>query len=132
MSTAPSDFVPKVHPATRPVESEDPMELVATPAPGDPGVMLECIVQEFAGMGWDAAQLLALFRSPAYPVLNQLLAYYGEEAVSAKVRELLGRWGVFRVRETIADDPEPDADDEPELIQLTVRQSAGGRACERD
>ena len=37
-------FVPKVHPATREIEAEDPMELMAEIAPGDPDVMLNCMV----------------------------------------------------------------------------------------
>jgi hypothetical protein len=112
-------LVPKVHPATREVEADDPMELVAEPVPGDPDVMLACLVQEFAGLGWDADQLLALFRHPAYPVLNHLLAHYGEAEVRRRVADLLAQSGVFRVRETVAD-PDPE-DDEPELIQLAVR-----------
>ena len=119
-------WVPKVHPLSRQVEPEDPMELVATPAPGDPGVMLECVVQEFAWMGWDAEQLLALFHSPAYPVLNQLLEHYGEAEVRRRVEGLLARSGVFRVHETIADDPEPEGE-EPELIQVSVGRVADRR-----
>src|SRR5262245_19243309 len=122
-------FVPKVHPAGRAVEADDPLELVATPVEGDPGLMLDCVVQEFAGMGWDAGQLLGLFRSPAYPILNQLLAYYGEAEVRRRVGALLGGPGAVPVRETVADDPEPDGDDGPELIQLGVgpgRGPAGG------
>jgi hypothetical protein len=113
-------LVPKVHPATRGVEADDPLELVAEPLPGDPDLMLACVVQEFAWMGWGADQLLELFRSPDYPALNQLLARYGAAEVRRRVGELLGRSGVFRVREAVADDPDPE-DDEPELIQLTVR-----------
>ena len=71
-------MVPKVHPATREIAAHDPMELFATPALGDPEVMLECIVQEFAGMGCDQAQLSDLFHSPFYPVLSQLRACLGE------------------------------------------------------
>jgi hypothetical protein len=104
------------------VEPADPMELMATPVQGDPEVMLQCIVQEFAWMGWNAEQLLELFGSPAYPVLNQLREHYGAEEVRQRIQALLGRSGVFRFRETIAPDPEPEEDDEPELIQLSIRK----------
>jgi hypothetical protein len=114
-------MVPKVHPATRDVESDDPLELVAEPVQGDPDVMIQCLVQEFAWMGWDVDQLLGLFHSPDYPVLNQLLAFYGEAEVRRRVGAILGGLGVFRVSETIDDDPDPDDDDGPELIQLSVR-----------
>lgn len=119
-------WVPKVHPLTRDVELEDPLELIATPVQGDPDVMVECIVQEFAWMGWDTEQLMNLFTSPAYPVLNQLLAYYGEAEIRRRIEAFLGRvGGVIRFRETIAPDPEPEAD-EPELIQLTIRTTKEG------
>jgi hypothetical protein len=118
-------FVPKVHPLDRGVEAEDPMELVATPVQGDPDVMLQCLVQEFAWMGWDLEQLMELFHNPCYPVLNQLLAYYGEDEVRARVQALVGRSGVFRVHEVIEDESEPTEDDEPGLIQLSVQKIAG-------
>lgn len=116
-------FVPKVHPATREVEADDPMELIAEAPPGDPDVMLTCVVQEFAGLGLDADEVFGMFHSPEYPALNQLLAQFGPAEVYRRIDELLSRSGVFRVRATIAEDPDPE-DDEPELIQLTVRQRA--------
>jgi hypothetical protein len=116
-------FVPKVHPTTREVESDDPLELVAEPVPGDPDVMLECLVQEFAWLGWDVDPVLGLFHSPDYPVLNQLLDYFGEAEVRRRIGAILGGVGVFRVTETIDDEPDPEDDDGPELIQLTIRKS---------
>ncbi|HXG09487.1 MAG TPA: hypothetical protein VNK04_06830 [Gemmataceae bacterium] len=125
MNPQANNLVPKVHPLTRDVAPEDPMELVATPVPGDPDVMLQCLVQEFAWMGWNADQLLGLFRSPAYPVLNQLREYYGDDVIRQRIHTLLGRSGVFRVQETIAADPEPAEEEEPELIPLSVRRVVG-------
>jgi hypothetical protein len=126
MSSSSEQWVPKVHPTTRAVEPEDPLELVATPVQGDPEVMLQCLVQEFVWMGWDAEQLMELFHHPGYSVLNQLLAYYGEEAVRAQVQALVCQLGGFRVHEVIAEDPEPE-EDEPELIQLSTRRVADDR-----
>jgi hypothetical protein len=127
MNPTASHLVPKVHPLDRAVEADDPLELMAEPVPGDPAVMLECLLQEFAGLGEDADDLLAMFRSPAYPLLNMLLAHYGEAELRRRVTDLLGRSGVFRVRETMAEDPdsEDDGDDGPELIQLGVRAGRG-------
>jgi hypothetical protein len=114
--------VPKVHPLTRAVESEDPMELVANPVQGDPEVMLQCIVQEFAWMGWDAEQLLQLFYSPEYPVLNQLLAHYGAEQIQRSIASLLAETGVFRFQAYVDEKPEIDEDEEPELIELSLEK----------
>lgn len=122
MFPSPEQWVPKVHPTTRPVEQEDPMELMATPAQGDPEFMLQCLVEEFAWLGMGKDELLGLFHSPTYPVLNQLLAHFGAEAVRRRVEELLGRVGVFCVQESIALDPEPDEEDGADLIQLSLRK----------
>lgn len=116
-----AQWTPKVHPLSREMEADDPMELVAEPAPGDPNVMFECIVQEFAWMGWERDQILALFHDPNYPVLNQLRELFGENEIRSRLAGLTAAVGVMRVSETIDDEPDSD---EPELIQLHVRQSA--------
>jgi hypothetical protein len=115
MNTTDERWVAKVHPLSRAAEAEDPFELMAEPAPGVPSVMLECILQEFAWMGWSPEQLLALFHHPGYPVLCQLRECFGDEEIRRQVDSLVARWGVLRFRETIA---EPE--DEPELVQITL------------
>jgi hypothetical protein len=116
---APGDrFVPKVHPATRPVEPEDPYTLHATSVGGDPEVMLQCLVQEYAWMGWDGAQILALFQDPFYPSLNHLWQVYGAEYIRDRVNSLLRETGVFRFRGTVVDGPEDEPEEGPELVQL--------------
>jgi hypothetical protein len=117
MPFASERLVPKIHPATRPVEPEDPMTLHAVMAEGDPEVMLQCLVQEFAWMGWDTERILALFRDPFYPALHQLGRRYGEAGIRARVTALLGRMGVFCCQEEVRDEPEAD-EPETELIQL--------------
>ncbi len=124
MDASSERWVPKVHPITRSVEADDPLELVANPVQGDPEVMLDCMVQEFAWMGWVADDLLQLFHSPDYPVLNQLREHFGDDDVRRRIESLLKRVGVFRVRETIAEDVEPE-EDEPELIPLSVHRLSG-------
>jgi hypothetical protein len=111
-------WAPKVHPLTRGVEADDPMELMANQAPGDPDVMFDCIVQEYAWMGWDADQLFQLFHDPDYPVLNQLRELFGEAELRRRLDRAVTGAGVFRVREVFEEALEPD---EPELIELTIR-----------
>jgi hypothetical protein len=115
-------WAPKVHPLSRPAEVEDPLELVAQPVSGDPRVMLEGILQEFIWMGWQEAELLRLFHDPAYPMLNELCQYYGPDEIQRQIASLLARSGVLRFHETIAE-PDPE-DEEPELVQITIPQSA--------
>lgn len=112
------DWVAKVHPLARPAEAEDPYELVAQPVAGDPDVMLECILQEYAWMGWTGEQLLSLFRNPGYPVLVELHRHFGEEAIRARVAALAAQWGTLRFRETLVE-PE-DEESAMELVQLKL------------
>lgn len=117
---ADSNLVPKVHPLTRGVELEDPMELVATPVLGDPELMLECLVQEFAWLGWDADRIFALFRDPFYPPLHGLLGHFGEQGVRERIAGVVRRTGAFRFEASVDDEPEPQ-EQEPELIELGIR-----------
>jgi hypothetical protein len=126
MMSSKTNLVPKVHPATRPIEADDPFSLHATTVGGDVEVMLECLVQEYAWMGWDTEQVLGLFREPGYPVLNALLEYLGEENVRRRVQVVLKRMGVFRVSGTVLDEPEPEVE-EPELIQLGIARVYAGK-----
>ena len=115
-----NQFVPKVHPATRPAEPDDPWTLRATPVAGDPEVMLECLIQEYAWMGWGVEQIMTLFRDPFYPALNAHWRGCGEDGLRERVAHVLSRRGVFRFRSEIHDEREPA---EPELIELEVRTS---------
>jgi hypothetical protein len=119
MATAPDRFVPKVHPATRPVEPEDPLTLYATPVAGDPEVMLQCLVQEYAWLGWGLEQILGLFRDPCYPALHRLWQVYGEAGIRERIAPLLAQTGVFRFKETVREDPETE-EEMPDLIELGI------------
>jgi hypothetical protein len=117
-------FVPKVHPATRPAEPEDPFTLHATLAAGDPELMLQCLVQEYAWMGWDAEQILALFRDPSYPALHALRELYGEDGVRRRVDRLLSESGVLHFEVAVNEEPEA------ELVQLGIRLPQGDSHAE--
>ena len=117
-------FVPKIHPATRPAEPEDPFTLHATLAAGDPELMLQCLVQEYAWLGWDAEQILSLFRDPFYPALHALRDLYGEDGVRQRVEALIRESGVLHF--DIAMDEEPQA----ELVQLGIRVQEGDSHAE--
>jgi hypothetical protein len=117
METVVANLVPKVHPATREVLPEDPMGLHATPVPGDPEVMIRAVVQEFAGMGWDIAAIVGLFRDPSYPLLHGLWLALGEAAVRERIASVVRRYGVYRFRATVHEEPE-DTESGPELVQI--------------
>jgi hypothetical protein len=109
-------LVPKVHPATRPVEQDDPLEMFATGVPGDPEVMLQCLIQEYAWMGWNTGQIFQLFADPNYPALHSLLCFYGEAVIRERIANLLGQTGVFRCEGTVIEEPEPSE----ELVELGI------------
>ena len=118
-----SRFQPKVHPATRGVEADDPMELAAQVVPGDPNVMLDCLIREFTWVGYGPDALVPMFRDPEYPVLNQLRSYFGDAEIARRVRDSLAGWESLRVTEEFDDAPEPG--DEDDLVELTVRRRDG-------
>jgi hypothetical protein len=112
-------FVPKVHPASRPAEPEDPLVMEAFCVAGDPELMLRCLVGEYAALGWDAEQILGLFEDPDYTALCELRQRFGPAGLRARVADLLGpaRAVAFQVAVWEAPEVEP----ERELLQLGIR-----------
>jgi hypothetical protein len=127
MHTADERWVPKVHPLARDAHDEDPYELMATPAAGDPEVMLECILQEFLWMGFGREQLVRLFHDPNYPMLCELREFYGPVEIERRVDGLLARCGQLRFREIVAEPDEPAEDHGLELLQILPAQDSS--AC---
>lgn len=118
MADHPARRVPKVHPATRPVEPEDPMMLTATATAGDPQVMLRCLVQEYAWMGWNTDQILSLFHNPFYPVLCAMREACGENEIRQRVDAVVRETGVFRFQATVHEPVPPCS--EPPLVQISI------------
>ncbi len=102
-----SDEIPnasaKVHPASREILPDDPMELHAFEVPGDPNLMLRLLVEEYARMGWGTEAILQLARDPNYQAFYGLLHFFGEEEMTARIGQTLARCGVTRVttKETV-------------------------------
>ncbi len=109
--------VPKIHPATRPVEPEDPMHLHAVEVPGDTELMLRVVVEEYARMGCGPDEIMALCRNPFYQAPHGLWLLHGEEELQRRVTQILDRCGVMR---TTTVDSEPPAD---QLVQLGLNHS---------
>lgn len=120
MTDSSSQYVPKVHPATRPVEPEDPMNLFAVEVPGDPELMLRLLVEEYARMGWGLDELVRLFRDPFYVAAHGLWLHYGEEELRRRLTDLLGRVAVVRVKTTICSPP-PE-----QLVQISTSGATKG------
>jgi hypothetical protein len=117
MASPSERLVPKVHPATRPVEPDDPFTLYAIPVPGDPEIMLDCLVQEYANMGWGVEQIVGLCRDPFYPALYRLWQLWGAERIQELVAERLRQSGASRFQVVIHEESSPA---EPELFSLGI------------
>jgi hypothetical protein len=117
MSPTSADPVAKVHPASREMLPDDPLELHALEVPGDPGVMLRVLVEEFARMGCDREQILSLCRNPFYAGLHGLWQQFGEDGLSRRVAAILARSRPWRV--SVRESPPPD-----QLVQLGSLGSA--------
>lgn len=75
---------------------EDPFELngVAFATEEDTtDDMCECFIEEFMRMGYDAGQILVLFRNPHYLGMNMVLEKRGEEFIRQRIGEVFTRWG---------------------------------------
>ena len=75
---------------------EDPLELngVAFLTEEDTtDAMCECFIEEFMRMGYNAKQVLALFRNPHYLGMNLVLEKRGEQFIRDQIVEIFERWG---------------------------------------
>ena len=86
------------HPKHRPQKANDPMEMMAEAANGDPLVMLDGIVEEYARMGWGAGRIRELFDSPFFQATHGLKRLLGEQEIERRIEATLKRCGVSRFR----------------------------------
>ncbi len=114
MSEATNNLAPKTHPATREILPDDPMEMQAFEVSGDPNLMLQLLVEEYARIGWGADGILQLARDPNYLAFQGLLNCFGEEELARRVREAIERCGIIRVHQVETDTLHKD------LVQLEL------------
>jgi hypothetical protein len=75
---------------------DDPFELngVVCPSTEDTtDTMCECFIEEFMRLGYDAKQVLSLFRNPYYLGMNMVLQKRGEPFVRDAIATSFARWG---------------------------------------
>ena len=92
--------VPKVHPASREVLPEDPMDLHGFEVPGSPDLMMRMLVEDYARMGWNTEAIMSLAIDPNYQVFHGLLRMFGEDGLRRRIADVIGRCGVMRVTST--------------------------------
>jgi len=78
----------------KPLEPDDPMELVGTEVPGGSlEEMAEVVVEEYARLGWDERRLLGLFKNPFFRATHAIYRAKGEAYVSELIQRTLAKWG---------------------------------------
>ncbi len=108
--------------SAKPAAADDPMQVRGDLVPGDQQVMLQCLVEEFARMGWDANQIGLLFENKFFLASHGLAERLGQKAVRECIEQTLQRCGVFRFEMS-----ESKANQEPRICPL----SAGGNGSPR-
>jgi hypothetical protein len=74
--------------ASKATELDDPLEMIGVPYPSDPEVdryTAQCIVEEYALIGFAADDVRRLFTSPNYAALYSLFQRYGDEFVDESI-----------------------------------------------
>ena len=108
MSEHHPNATPKIHPATREILPEDPMEMQAFEVPGDPNLMLRLLVEEYARIGWGTSAIMQLARDPNYQAFHGLWQFFGEEDLANRIGQILSRCGIVRVTHQAQEPLPPD------------------------
>ena len=75
---------------------DDPLELNGVGLAGEEDTteaMAECFIEEFMRLGYNAQQMLALFRNPHYIGMNMVVQNRGEQFVRDRIEDIAMRWG---------------------------------------
>lgn len=87
--------IAKVQWGTKDAEPDDPMELVGVLLPAEAETLREMayvFAEEFARMGYDRGDLLALFRNPRYAGAYGAYRGLGEKRIQAIIDECVKAW----------------------------------------
>jgi len=82
---------------SKPIEPDYPMELNGTEIAGDVGLMIDCIVEEYANIGWGEAKIMQIFEKPFFQSTYNLARAMPPGKLRERVRNVLGRCGVVRI-----------------------------------
>ncbi len=88
--------VPGGPPFLKTPQPSDPLEMGAEMVEGDPSVMLTCLIEEYARMGWDAHRIERIFDNPFFLASHGLAKRFGRDATHAFIEQTLQRCGVYR------------------------------------
>ncbi len=84
-----------IAPESKPLDPDDPMEIKAAVIAGDERLMMECLIEEFAHLGWSAKKIAGMFDQPCFLATHGLEQRFGRQAVVDCIEHTLARCGVF-------------------------------------
>jgi hypothetical protein len=84
-----------IDPELKPQDPDDPMEIKAAVIAGDELLMMECLIEEFAHLGWSAKKIARMFDEPFFLAAHGLERRFGRQAVLECIEHTLARCGVF-------------------------------------
>ena len=109
---------------SKPLGPDDPMELTGAKLEGDVELMIDSIVEEYAGIGWGETEILRIFSRPFFQSTYNLARAVPPGQLLDRVRRVLGRCGVVRVAISEAEHiPEDDHSPDTDFVQLQPRSS---------
>ncbi len=76
-------------------DPDDPMRVKVGLAEGDPHLMLDGLIEEYAAMGWDANQIAEIFESPFFLATHGLTQLFGPEVIHRRIEQILQECGVL-------------------------------------
>jgi hypothetical protein len=97
------------HPKDRVWEVDDPMLLAGEAISGDPELMMQCLVEEFASLGYDVDYIEQLFLDPNFQATAGLMRLFGPSGVRRRIERIVARCGTLRVRVVERGDVEEQA-----------------------
>jgi hypothetical protein len=109
--------VPKIHPASREILPDDPLEMHAFEVPGDQELMLRLLIEEYARIGMGVDAVVELSQDPNYTAFYGLRQSLGESQFRRRVESIIARCGVIRVMRTETEPPSEN------LIQIELPMS---------
>jgi len=104
------DETPKDCAVERPSEPDHPLLLTPAVAWGDPGFMLECLVSEYALLGYDRNEILEMFDRPFFEGTYNLGQTFGPTEMRRRVASVLDRTGTLKVR-VAQSSPDPEGNE---------------------
>jgi hypothetical protein len=105
MYDAQINAVPKIHPASREILPDDPLEMHGFEIPGDPDLMLRLLIEEYARIGLGVDAVMQLAHDPNYTAFYGLRRALGNDEFRRRVSGIVARCGVIRVKATETEPP---------------------------